>query len=234
MILDVVVTGMTERLWNPWGASWCLSLKNLAKTEAHVKVVDLGLTQPTRQKIQSFGFEVVDGQLKSGIRSSTLSHVIPRISAGDRFCFFDFDIWFNGPVDSAFALLKDKIVVCQNLDHGFLGLTKTSGKNLAAIGGLLEALGDPDTHKSIHENFDAFFIRVEDKYNVISLPDIEEKDGVLTYFGDAAVGIHPTGIFKQLPSRKRLLFHERHRDMFDEHVSSRRIVHMSLSKSQKF
>jgi len=232
--LDVVVTGMTERLWNPWGASWCLSLKNLAKTQAHVKVVDLGLTQLTRQKIQSLGFEVADGELRSGIRSSTLSHVIPRISEGDRFCFFDFDVWFNGSVDSAFALLEEKVVVCQNLDHGFLGLTKRSGRNLAAVGGLLEALGDSDTHKSIHENFDAFFTRVEDNYNVISLPDIEEREGVLTYLGHVAVGIHPTGLFKQTPSRRQLLFHERHRDMFDEHVSSRKIVHMSLNKFRKF
>lgn len=231
--MDFVVTGFSDRSWNPWGASLLLSLRNIAKTEANVEVYDFGLSNRTRKKIDSLGIQVLQGERCGSIRSSTIEHVVGRAQSGEnRFVYLDCDFWLQQSIDHVFDMIDDRIMICENLDHGLVGLSQCSSKKLNLVKKVFSMFSEKDGHGKLHQHFDGFFNKIPNKYNVMDLPSLDDSDGVLTYKSEPAVGIHPAGFMKYAICRRNLMFSERYQEMFDDCVRKNACIgHVILKNS---
>lgn len=207
-----VVTGFDDGYWMNWGASWIISLKELAKFDENILVVDLGISQPVKKKLAELGAYVLhgngNGKGRQGIFQSISEFAVkyPGI-----FAVWDADVYFQSPIDSIFDLAKDKIAITSNP-----GFYACHGSNFQWLKDL------QDMNLFMRE--DTFFYDIL-KTNFIHRRDIVDDTWNYTDVSKAAFSeqkvIHPSGKIKSLCHGKNVLFWERHKQLFDDNFATK-------------
>jgi len=217
--LNFIITGLDQKYWNPWGASWVASLKELADTKATIVVIDHGLTKNTKDRLAEYGVVVYKSTSNGEYKNATISTIIDLSEQMEgNFVYYDADVWFQRSVDDVFDKIEDKILISKNANSGFLaGNTKCFQKYKMAskLAGFIK---DDKIFDCFATYFDYNLNFIDDRYNFTNLPDLTEKENELYHGDDVVHAIHPTGILKKISLNKNLFFYERYPDLHKEYV----------------
>lgn len=215
-----VVTGFDDNYWPSWGSSWILSLKEFAKFNDNILVVDLGLSQSAKAKLSDFGAYVLPakGKGRLGIfrTISDFAADYPGI-----FAVWDADVYFQKPIDEIFELARHKIAITEN--PGFYAVSGQSFPWLREMQDMLSFIFRNDIffHESLKNHFLSCREIIDNTWNFIDVSRSLEDQKV----------IHPSGKIKSLLPGRDILFWERHKELFDAAFSTKHHMGRKLLKS---
>lgn len=232
--MNCVFTGFNEHYWAHWGSSWIYSLREVAKYKGQIIVVDCGLSDSTRNKINEKEALVVKNDEPGEIRLRVFNE-ISRYSKKNKgnFVYWDADAFFEQKIDQVFDEISDKLIICNNRNAGFLGGPFYQWVFLEDIVKFMSLTKEEKTSNSVLEclrkNFNKFLHQVSNKWNFIDLYQISEKK--LEVDGAKPIVVHPTGGLKDLLEHKKFLFHERKDEGYLKFLENKQINFRKLIKN---
>ena len=222
--MNFIVTGMNDQYWNPWGISWIASLKELSQTSCKIIVVDFGLNNYTKKKLNEIDVLVQKENHTSNIRNATLSSIINLSKNLDgNIAYFDADCWFQEKIDHVFDLIEDKMIMVKNNNPGFLAGSNKAWQKFDIVNKITSVMKDENKVECMVKYFASDVKFIDDKFNCINVPDLKDNNGLLSLHEEVQTVIHPTGILKKLALRKNLMFYERYSDIFKSYEISNKI-----------
>ena len=204
--MNFVVTGFTQKYWNPWGGCWLASLKLLANTEAQPVIVDFGLSKRVVKLLDKHGVVVLKNNSDQNFRVETMRQMLSLSqSDDDKFIYFDADVWFQDSFDGLFDLLEDKLVAAENRNLGMIAGTRLAWKKFEFIYKIAKFLNDPLIFECF-SHFENYSTTVDNIFNWTAMADLSEEQGKLSCKGITPCVLHNTGGFKKFSYQKKLLF----------------------------
>jgi hypothetical protein len=244
-----VVTGFDERYWQTWGASWLISLKEMAHHDPdNVVVVGFELSQPTKTKLLESGVTLLAGKPKWK-RPSNAPSLRPEIfrcisdlamghfsSEPGIYAYWDADVFFQEDISEVFDLAKDNLVVTSNRNPGFLAGPHFQWSHLRDIQNIMSYFGDTnEVHSCLLGYFEKFVTYIDPTWNFTDIPRLKDVDDKLTCDGKVQKAIHLSGPIKMFLPNRGLVFWERHKDLYQKFMkkkSSRKLVAKSVLHTQ--
>ena len=221
--MNYIVTGLTEKYWKPWGASWLASLLELAETKSNIVIIDFGLKNCTKEKIKNHNVILFEAEKKHLGRNSALNTICKLAKEVDgNFVYYDADVWFQDKIDDVFDFIEDKILICENRNFGFIAGNQKSWQNYEIVNNITDAMKDEAKTECLLKYFDNSLKFIENKYNCINLSDLTD-DKILKYRGNAIAALHPTGTLKRLLAKRHLFFAERYPDLFSKYIDEKKV-----------
>jgi len=232
--LNFITTILNENYWNPWGISWISSLIEFADTKAKIIVVDCGLSAKTLKKLIELGVTVLPHIEANGFQKTAFLTVKKfDNNKGNKYLFFDADIWFQLPVDELFDQIDDRFLICKNLNYGFLGFSSESFNKFDMIQTFCSYTHDDDVFACLVKHFPYSLNKIDNKYNFNNLPELKTKDGMLVFNEEPQVTIHFQGVLKTCSGKKNLLYHERYPDLFAKYNETKKFISKIVTPKQK-
>lgn len=229
-----VVTGFDERYWQTWGASWLISLKEMAHHDPdHIVVVGWGLSQPTKTKLLEAGVMLIPGNPTWNYRSEIL-RCVSELAAGEPgiYAYWDADTFFQEDISEIFDLAKDNFVVTSNRNPGFLAGPHNQWIYLRDIQNIMSYFGDTsEVHSCVLSYFDKFVTTIDSTWNFTDAPRLKDIDGKLAYEGKTQKVIHLSGPIKMYLTNRDLVFWERHKDLFQKFMEKKKGSRKLVTKS---
>lgn len=205
--------------------SWISSLIEFADTKAKIIVVNCGLSPKTLKKLIELGVTVLPHVEAKGYHQTALLTLKKFDNdKGNKYLFFDADVWFQLPVDELFEKIDDNFLICENLNYGFLGFSSGGLKKLEMIQTFCSFTHDNDAFACLVRHFPNCLTTIDNKYNFNKLPDLRTKDGMLVFNDEPQAVLHFQGILKACSSKKNLLYHERYPDLFAKYNESKKFI----------
>lgn len=231
--MNCVFTGFNESYWANWGSSWIYSLREVAKYKGQIVVIDCGLSDSTRNKINEKEALIIKNNEPGEIRLRVFNE-ISRYSKKNKgnFVYWDADAFFEQKIDQVFDEISDKLIICSNKNCGFLGGPFYQWAFLEDIMRFMSLTKEEKTSNSVIEclrkNFSKFLQQVSNKWNFTELYQISEKK--IEVDGIKPAVIHPTGGLKVLLEHKNFLFHERKDEGYLKFLENKQINFRKLIK----
>jgi len=228
------VTGFDERYWQTWGASWLISLKEIAHHDPdHIVVVGFDLSPPTKTKILETGAMLLPGKPTWHLRSE-IFRCISELAAGEQgiYAYWDADTFFQEDIGEVFDLAKDNFVITANRNAGFLAGPAFQWVYLRDIQNVMSYFGDTnEVHSCIISYFDKFITKIDSTWNFTDIPHLKDVGGKLTHNDKVQKAIHFSGPIKMFLSNRDLVFWERHKDLFQKFMEKKKHLHKLVPKS---
>lgn len=219
-----VVTGFDELNWSSWGESWIISLKELAKFEDNILVVDFGLTTQIKKKLADFGVYLLPGDNTKNKQSAILQATAEFAAKYPGiFAIWNADVYFQHPIDEIFSLTKEKIAITN--DNGFYAACHD---DLIWLREIQEATsfvcGDVFVFEYLKQFFQHRYIIVDETWNFTNV----------TKLHSLAIQkvIHPLDDIKPLLVNKGVLFWERYKDLYDKHCVVKHVGRKLVKKPE--
>lgn len=229
--MDFVATGLSERYWTPWGVSWVASYSEISGSDWPLVVYDFGLSGKTALQLRSFGVDVRKGTQSGTVRQSALRHVALDASRdGCRAIYFDADTWFQGSFANLQEGLDDRLCMTAGPGRGMVGGNSVAWRRYACVDALCCGSRGQCTLSILRGFFEPFTRLVPDAYDCSSLERLEDIDNLLCLDGKPVSAIHPAGELKVTAVGKGLLFHERHRDIWERYSTSKKVRHFGIRR----
>lgn len=203
-----VVTGFNEYYWHQWGVSWIASLKELAKFDENILVVDFGLSQITKNKLIEYGAYLLPGvgsDFRVGIFNAILdfSKKYPGI-----FAIWDADVYFQSNIIEIFGQAKNNLLITKN--PGFYAGTHEHIQTLSKIQTLVSHIQNAHFFDCLKNYFPQLYLEVDDSWNFTDVAqNIDDKKV-----------IHPTGDIKKMFNNQNIAFWERHKDIYNKYAGT--------------
>jgi len=213
---NYVVTGFDEEYWHLWGASWLVSLLELAKHDPeHIVVIGYNLSSSTKNKILNTGVMLFPGISSGNIQTDTL-RAITEFSRKEAaiFSYWDADAYFQDDISEIFNIAKDDLIVSSNRSPGFLAGPSYQWMCVQDILNIMSFMNDKGSvHECLSTHFSNFITKTDNTWNFTDIPHLKDVDGKLTYKGQVQKVVHPTGQIKRTLNNRNIFFWERHKDL---------------------
>lgn len=231
---NYVVTGFNEKYWQLWGASWLISLKELAKHDVtQIAVVGFGLSSNTINKINDTGVVLFSGKSTGCIRNDVLRSIVDLARKESAiFAYWDADVFFQEDISEIFSLAQNDLVISSNKTQGFIAGPSHQWMLVHDILNMMNFLKDKgDFHDVLIRHFSNMIIELDNTWNFSDIPHLKDIEGKLTYKGLVQKVIHPSGQIKKTLSNKGVLFWERHNDLYRLIERKKTVTPKMVSKS---
>lgn len=217
--MNYVVTGFDENYWERWGLSWIISLKELAKFQGTILVVDFGLPQSIKNQVKNLGAYLLPSQGEA--HRLAILEAISGFAAKypGVYAIWDADAYFQSSIDEVFELASRQIVLTES--PGFFACPHDQFGRLNKIKQLAELFQD-----SIHNCLSYFpnaYTKIEDAWNYTQVANLQELD--------CQKVIHPEGRIKALMTGKKIAFWERYPDLYEKYAAPKPHTKSRLIKS---
>lgn len=217
--MNYVVTGFDEHYWNRWGISWIASLKELAKYQGTILVVDFGLPKPIKNELKELGAFLLPG--KGSSHRVGILNAIGEFAAKypGVFAIWDADVYFQSNIDEIFDLANHKILATE-----YPGFVACSHDQFVKIGNIQKlATSFNDSFHNCLSFFPDSYTKVDATWNYTQVANLQELDHQKV--------IHPEGRIKALMIGKKIAFWERHPDIYERYTISKPHSKSRLIKS---
>lgn len=201
-----VIAGVDESRWRYWGESWIISLKELAKYDENILIIDLGLSSTIKNKIAEFGGYVLPGK-KDGNQQANILRAVTDFSVKypGIFAIWDIDVYFQNPIEEIFNLASKQITLTSH--DGFYAGSNIDFIWLREMQEMISFVrGDVFVGDYLKKYFPNKFIEVDNSWNYTEIQELENQKV-----------IHPLNEMKSLLTNKNVLFWERHKDLYNKH-----------------
>lgn len=220
-----VVTGFDERYWQTWGASWLISLKEIAKHDPDfIIVIGFELSPATKTKLLEAGVMLIPGKPTWNMRSE-IFRCISELANGEPgiYAYWDADAFFQEDISEVFDLAKNNFIVSDNRSPGFLAGPYFQWTYLRDIQNIMSYFGDTsDVHLCILNYFDKFITKIDSTWNFTDIPHLKDVDGKLSYNNQVQKVIHLSGPIKMFLPNRDLVFWERYKDLFQKFMEKKK------------
>jgi len=200
---NYIFTGLDDRYWDRFGASWIYTLREVAKYQGKIVIFDYGLSGLAKKKIAEKEAVVIQSEKKEDIRFETIKQICKYAKTNKgKFVYWDADIFFEENVDELFEIVEDKILLAENKNPGFIAGPHYQWAFIEDIIGFMDMAkqkANPSlVTECLEDHFEKLIKYVDNTWNFIGL-DFKTKHKA----------IHPAGGLKPLMIGKGLLFHDR-------------------------
>jgi hypothetical protein len=216
MIKEYVVTGFDENYWYFWGSSWLASLREFSKqSPEQIIVVGFNLSENTKSKINDTGVSLFSGIYSGNIRYDTIQFITDLAKKENAiFAYWDADVFFQDDISEIFKIANNDLVVCSNLNQGFLAGPSHRWMFMSDILNIMSFFNDKsDPCNFLIKYHDDFITKIDNTWNFTDIPHLKDVDNKLSYKNQLQKVIHPTGQIKIAVKNKNILFFERHKDL---------------------
>jgi hypothetical protein len=224
---NYIVTGFDEAYWERWGASWLISLKEIANYNGEVIVVGFNLSQSTKNKLLEHKVNCIQGVYSGNYRNDIFKCIaeFAKTNCG-KFVYWDADVYFQENIDDIFDLIHDDFLITANV--GFLaGSSGRWTKILDIYSMFLLAKSNDDIFQCLVKHFSNFIFKIENCWNFADIPNLKDLNKKLVIKDKIQKVIHPCGSVKNVLDGRNILFWEREKDLyrqFFEKKTSRKLV----------
>jgi hypothetical protein len=231
---NYVVTGFDEEYWHLWGASWLVSLRELAKFDPeHIVIVGFNLSASTKAKIQETGAMLFPGLSSGDIRSDTMRAITDFAKKEAAiFAYWDADVYFQEDISEVFKIAKDDLVVSSNRSPGFLAGPSYQWMCVQDVLNIMSFMNDKGSlHECLATHFSKFITKIDNTWNSTDIPHLKDVDGKLTYKGKVQKVVHPTGQIKRTLNNRNIFFWERHKELYQSVDRKKTVCRKLMPKS---
>lgn len=214
---NYVVTGFDESYWRLWGASWLVSLREIAKHDPeHIVIVGFNLSTNTQSKILEAGAMLFPGVSSGDIRSDTMRAITDFAKKEAAiFAYWDADVFFQEDISEIFKIAADDLVVSANRSHGFLAGPSYQWMCVQDVLNFMSFMNDKSSlHECLVNHFGKFVVKTDNTWNFTDIPHLKDVEGKLTYRGQIQKTVHPTGQIKRILNNRNIFFWERHKELY--------------------
>jgi hypothetical protein len=228
-----VFTGLNEKYWDHFGSSWIYTLREVAKYQGEIIVVDCGLHGLSKKKILEKGAKIITGSEANDIRIETIKQVSKYAKENKgKFVYWDADVFFEENIDKIFEEINEKILLTENGNPGFIAGPHYQWAFVEDIMNFMQTAKQPITSpavfKCLIDHFEKFIRHISNTWNFTGLSQIESKK--LEIEGEKPKVIHPTGSLKPLLEGKGFLFHDRKNDGYLKFIDGKTVTLRKLIK----
>ena len=223
-----VVTSFDQKYWTDWGTSWVASLKELARYEGKVLVINLGdLPFGAQTRLETLGFTVIPAirRYKPPLdRFLTLAHYC-RVNPG-YYAYWEADAYFQAPLDGVFrteqlVAVLDRTEFSPSKDKystGFLAGPAAAWDVFGSFLAFAAEFGnrsDQNILNAFARDFQGRVAEAEETWNYTAVTNLKWRDGF--YLGNELVNVvHPPSPLKYNQEGRQFLFRERYRQLYAE------------------
>jgi len=240
---NFIITGFDESYWPRWGSSWILSLREKAKYEGNVFVVDCGLSDFTKNKLISKNVFFLNSNPElPDVRTKTIDAIANYAKDySGNYVYWDADVYFQESIDEIFEIISDKFIISNNHNHGFLAAPFYQWSFIKDIENFIRLGHDVVSHYSIFNSllldFSNLVTLVDNTWNFTEIHKVLNIKKSIEVNGVIQKVIHPSGPLKDILKNKNILFDEKYKaeyvDFIEKQtISSRRLVSNKKSKNK--
>lgn len=232
---NYAITGFDDNYWNLWGASWIISLRELAGfNPENTVVVDFDLSTNTKSKILDTGVILIPGTIHSrDLRCDTMRAIVDLAKKEDAiFAYWDADAYFQEDIDEIFQIAKNDLVVSSNRIHGFLAGSSHQWMCVENILNIMSFMNDKGSfHECLINHFEKFILKTSNSWNFTDIPHLKDIDGKLTYQGQVQKVVHLTGPIKRTLGNRNIFFWNRYENLYLSKDGNKNVTRKLMPKS---
>lgn len=213
-----IATGFDNTYWTYWGASWLTSLKDLAKYEGEIIIIDYNLSSSAKAKIKDMGVNLIPSTSnKDSYRYNTI-RIISELAKKENaiFAYWDADVYFQDKIDEIFDLAKSSLVVSENLNSGFIAGPSSEWNLVRDACSVVSFFKKSNIHEYILNS--SKVKRISNTWNFVEMPQLTLVNDQFVNKDIVQKVIHPCGEIKSLLPKRNILFWEKHKDLYEAFV----------------